>query len=228
MAVSPTSQQAAIINHIKGPALVIAGPGSGKTYTLVQKVIHLLVDEKIPPEQLFIATFTEKAAQEIEDRISRELLSRNQVINFDEMYIGTFHSICLRFLEENRAFTRLKKNFSVMDQFDQTYFFFQRLGDFEEVEPVSTLVGKDTISRWNRASILCGWMNKLSEECVDGAKLLKDKDERIQALGKWHQLYQKMLAEENLLDFSLIQVEALKLLESNQSTVLEQLRNKIN
>ncbi len=229
MPVSPTSQQAAIINHIQGPALVIAGPGAGKTYTLVQKVIRLLVDEKIPPDQLFIATFTEKAAQEIEDRISRELLSRNVSINFDEMYIGTFHSICLRFLEDNRDFTRLKKNFSVMDQFDQAYFFFQRLQKFEDIAPVSTLLdGQDKISRWNRAAILCQWMNKLSEECVDPQQLIQDDDIRIQALGKWHILYCQMLEEENLLDFSFIQVEALKLLESNPETVLGPLKEKIN
>ena len=122
----PTPQQRAIIEHIEGPVLVIAGPGSGKTFTLAQRITHLVVDKAVPAEQIFVATFTEKAANEIEDRIARELLSRNIVVNFDDMYIGTFHSICLRLLEDNREFTRLRKNFTVMDQFDQTYFFFQQ------------------------------------------------------------------------------------------------------
>ncbi len=227
MAFSPTPQQRAIIEHTEGPVLVIAGPGSGKTFTLVQRITHLIVDKSVPTEQIFVATFTEKAANEIEDRIARELLSRNIVVNFDDMYIGTFHSICLKILEDNRDFTRLKKNFTVMDQFDQTYFFFQHLAEFEKVGQVADFVGSDKMSRWLKASTICDWMNKLSEELVNSEKLASDSHPKLQMLGKWHLLYQQLLEQENLLDFSMIQAETLRLFKNHEEAVLAPLRQKL-
>lgn len=76
MIYQPTPQQEAIIKHTSGPMLVIAGPGAGKTFTLVQRIAHLVIEENVPPEQILVATFTEKAAQELEDRIARELLAK--------------------------------------------------------------------------------------------------------------------------------------------------------
>ncbi|WP_298031356.1 UvrD-helicase domain-containing protein [uncultured Desulfovibrio sp.] len=133
----PTAQQQAVINHEEGPLLVIAGPGAGKTFTLVERIVHLVACGEVSPEQLLVATFTEKAANELISRIARRLLAEGNTTNVDEMYVGTLHSICLRLLEEHREFTRLKKNFTLMDQFDQSYFFFQRLRQFEELAPIS-------------------------------------------------------------------------------------------
>lgn len=226
MAFSPTPQQRAIIEHGNGPALVIAGPGAGKTFTLVQRITHLIISRGIPAENIFVATFTQKAANELQDRISRELLYQNIVVNFDDMYIGTFHSICLRLLEENRDYTRLKKNFTVMDQFDQTYFFFQNLAEFEKAGKMSDFLGKDQVSRWRMSLVLCEWMNKLSEELVNSEKLAEDKNPRLNILGKWHLIYLRLLEQENLLDFAVIQTEALKLLES-KTDVLSALREKL-
>ena len=125
MPFTPTLAQQEIIDHTEGPALVIAGPGSGKTFTLVERILHLLVDMEVPPESLFVATFTEKAARELQDRISNSLLEKGFKINLEDMYLGTFHSICLKILESYSEFTSLKKNFTVMDKFDQEYFFDQ-------------------------------------------------------------------------------------------------------
>ena len=120
----PTDQQQAVITHDEGPILVIAGPGSGKTFTLVERIVHLVAHKNVQPEELLVATFTEKAANELVSRIARRLMQEGVQVNVDEMYVGTLHSICLRLLEEYREFTRLKKNFTLMDQFDQSYFFF--------------------------------------------------------------------------------------------------------
>uniref|UniRef100_UPI0013EB19E4 UvrD-helicase domain-containing protein n=1 Tax=Desulfovibrio sp. ZJ369 TaxID=2709793 RepID=UPI0013EB19E4 len=224
----PTPQQQAVITHENGPVLVIAGPGSGKTFTLVERIVHLVVNKGVKPEQLLVATFTEKVAKEIVSRVARRLMQEGVTVNVDEMYIGTLHSICLRLLEEHREFTRLKKNFTVMDQFDQSYFFFQHLREFEELAPVTLLLkGERQTSRWKKATLLCGWMNKLSEEMLSAEALMADPDEAIQALGKWYALYQKLLEQENLLDFSVIQLEAYRLLTQNQDSVLAPLREKI-
>lgn len=99
------------ISAANGPVLITAGPGTGKTYTLVQRAIYLIEECRICPENLFIATFTEKAAKELITRITNELANRNITVNVNEMYIGTFHSLCLRFLKENIEYTRLRRNY---------------------------------------------------------------------------------------------------------------------
>lgn len=224
---TPTLQQQAVIRHTEGPLLVIAGPGAGKTFTLVERIVHLVADKKINPENLLVATFTEKAAAELVTRITHQLLSRNIVANLDDMFIGTLHSICLRILENYREFSRLKKNYTVMDQFDQSFFLFQHLKEFEEIAPLSLLIGERMTARWNMANDLCSWLNKLSEEMVDPQRLQVSEDATIKALGAWYKHYLELLEKENILDFSVIQLETVKLLKNNQDTVLSMLHEKI-
>ena len=81
------------ISTAEGPVLITAGPGTGKTYTLVQRAIYLIEEYDVKPENIFIATFTEKAAKELITRITNELSNRNIIANINEMYIGTFHSL---------------------------------------------------------------------------------------------------------------------------------------
>lgn len=226
MAFKPTKAQQDIIEHTEGPALVIAGPGSGKTFTLVERILHLLADKQIPPERLFVATFTEKAARELQDRITRALLERGLNVNLEEMYLGTFHSICLKLLEEYSEFTRLKKNFTVMDKFDQEYFFYQNLRMFRDKVSFEVILGKKELSVWETASRLCGWMNLISEETIDYQRLLEDKDGRLNALGQWYELYQELMEQENILDFSRIQADTVRLLD-NESVRVE-LKSRID
>ena len=89
------------IKTTEGPLLIIAGPGTGKTFTLVQRAIYLIQEKSVKPEQIMIATFTDKAAKELITRISNALLERNIKANINEMYVGTFHSICMRFVKEH-------------------------------------------------------------------------------------------------------------------------------
>ena len=65
------------ISTTEGPVLITAGPGTGKTYTLVQRAIYLIEERGVKPEDIFIATFTEKAAKELITRITNELASRS-------------------------------------------------------------------------------------------------------------------------------------------------------
>ena len=86
-----------IVQQTEGPVLVIAGPGSGKTKTLVDRIVHL-VKKGVQPEEIMVGTFTEKAAKELITRISNLLLQNGIQANLNEMYIGTLHSIFLLFL----------------------------------------------------------------------------------------------------------------------------------
>ena len=227
---TPTStanpQQKQAIQTTDGPLLIIAGPGSGKTFTLVERIHYLISQERIQPEQLFVSTFTEKAAAELITRISTRLDSDNVPVNLNEMYIGTFHSICLRFLKEHREFTRLKRNFTQLDQFDQQYFLYQRLADYQKIEGNEHILGKPTLSWWRKAENLMKWVNKVSEEALDPEVLLNAPEPEVQALGRCYQQYQKHLKTENCLDFSTIQVEALRLLEEHPE-ILDKIRDKI-
>ena len=142
------------------------------------------------------------------------------------MYVGTFHSICLRFLEEHRDFTRLKRNFTLLDRFDQQYFIYQRLFEYQEIEGSRHILGDSKTSWWRRAENLMTWVNKVSEEALAPEVLLDAAEPEVQALGQCYRQYQAHLEEENYLDFSTIQVEALRLLDEHPE-VLEEFRASI-
>jgi DNA helicase II / ATP-dependent DNA helicase PcrA len=222
----PNSQQQRAINQTDGPVLIIAGPGSGKTFTLVERIVNLVVNKGASPESLLVVTFTDKAARELTTRISNRLLELRISFNLNEMYLGTFHSICLRLLKDHREFTRLQRNFALLDQFDQQYFLYQRLKDFAAIDDIELVIGKETAGRWHRATQLMKWLNKVSEEALDIAALQAGNDPAIIALGNAAALYREKLVEQNSLDFSGIQYEALRLLEDNP-TVLQSLRERL-
>jgi len=224
---APNQPQLQAIHEVDGPLLIIAGPGSGKTFTLVDRVVHLVTEHKKAPENLMVVTFTEKAASELLTRISDRMIAIGVRFNLNEMYLGTFHSICLRWLEEYREFTRLKRNFTMMDQFDQQYFLYQRLRDYEAVPNIHLIVGKPESSAWSKTKELVKWLNVASEEFLDPQELMKAKDDSVQALGHAYEIYQRQLEEANSLDFSTIQYEALKLLQ-NHPQARDDLRGRIS
>ncbi len=222
----PNPQQQEAIYQTEGPLLIIAGPGSGKTYTLVERIVHLITDKSATPESLFVVTFTDKAAQELTTRISNRLNALGVRFNLNEMYLGTFHSICLRWLEEYREFTRLKRNFVLMDQFDQQFFLYRSLSDYDEIEGIEEVIGDPGGSGWHRSEQLLKWVNMVSEEALDPDILLRGPDAAVRALGACYKRYHQRLEEENALDFSTIQYEALKLLRDHPA-ILTELRKKI-
>lgn len=208
--------QLAAIEQTEGPLLVIAGPGSGKTFTLVERVVHILSSGLAEPKNLFIATFTEKAARELKTRISNKLIEAGLSHNVNEMLLGTFHSICLKILEEHREFTRLKRNYTLMDQFDQQYYVYQRIKEFHPIENVETIIGKlGRTSKWAQAENLVIWVNKLSEEAADVQKMKTAGDVAIKAAAECFEKYHQLLEAANALDFSTIQSETYKLIKNN-------------
>lgn len=219
-------QQVEAILATDGPVLIIAGPGSGKTFTLVERIVYLITQKGIAPESLFVVTFTDKAARELTTRISNRLTDLGIKFNMNEMYLGTFHSICLRLLEDFREFTRLKRSFTLFDQFDQQYFLYQHIKDFRELPDAQLVMGDDQMGRWAQSENLLKWVNKVSEEALDVTTLAAAPEPEIRALATCFAKYQELLHEHNSLDFSGIQYEALQLLEKRPE-VLGQLREKL-
>ena len=213
------------IQATEGPVLIIAGPGTGKTFTLVKRTVYLIVEKKVKPEEIMIATFTEKAAKEIITRISNELISLGINININEMYIGTFHSICLRILKEHLEFTRLKKNYRLLDQFEQQYIIFQNIFRFRAIENYDLIFDKN-IGVWKQAGKLAQYISIIQEELIDIKNMKEDTDESIIALANATELYLKILGEENIIDFSGLQIETFNLLKTN-TEILASIKDKI-
>jgi len=220
MATNANKDQLEAINQTEGPVLIIAGPGSGKTFTLIERIIKLIQKKNATPESLMVVTFTEKAARELETRISNRLAELNINFNLHEMYVGTFHAICLRFLEEFRDHTRLKRNFIMLDPFDQQYLVFQKWwNDYRQIKNIDLLATERAI--WRKAQQVSSYINKVTEEAIDTENLTNDDDPRMQVLASCYELYQGHLLALNALDFSGIQYELYELLKNNASVKRE-------
>lgn len=216
--------QRAAIESIDGPVLIIAGPGTGKTYTLVQRAINLIVNHGVKPEEIMMATFTEKAAKELITRISNELATLNIPVNLTEMYIGTFHSICLRILKEHLEYTRIKKNFRTLDDFDQKYMVFQNIRIFQRIPRFSDVI--TSRFAWEQSKEICAFVNNLTEELVDANSLIGSRNIEYEVIGQILKTYEQLVSDNNYLDFSGIQTEAYWLL-SNHPEILATVQNKI-
>jgi DNA helicase-2/ATP-dependent DNA helicase PcrA len=218
--------QARAVEQTEG-LLIIAGPGSGKTHTLVERTVRLITERGVLPDQILLCTFTEKAAAELVTRITLRLAEIGHAADLAEMFIGTLHSICLRILDEFRERTRLKRNFVIWDKFDQQYALYRDLNTFQEVDGAPAVLGPAGAgSRWRQAEVLAARLNQVSEELLDVVELEASPDLRIRALARLHNQYSAFLAERNALDFSLIQVEACRLLELD-AEVLAGLRSRL-
>ena len=106
-------EQVQAINHFEGPALVIAGPGTGKTYILTHRIVNLIKNKGVKPENILAVTFTNKAANEIKDRI-KKLFTGSKIT--ESINISTFHSFGLSVLKKHFNLTRRKKNFIIIDE----------------------------------------------------------------------------------------------------------------
>ena len=108
-----TKQKESVMNY-SGPAVILAGAGSGKTRVLVAKVIYLIKEKNINPLSIVMMTFTNKAAAEMKGRISRQL---GGLTNLG--FVGTYHSFCVRVLRIFWEQALLDKNFIIYDDDDQ-------------------------------------------------------------------------------------------------------------
>ena len=212
------------ISTTDGSLLIIAGPGTGKTYTLVSRVVYLIAEKHVDPSEIMVVTFTEKAAKELVTRISNKLAELDVQINPEDMYIGTFHSVCLRIIAEHIEYTTLKKNYRITDDFDQQYLVFRNLYRFKQLPHYDAL----PISRgaWSHAEQIPKWANNLEEELIDYGDLLADDNEAVKAIGEASILYNELLDENNWLDFSKIQYECHRMLSQNP-VLLDELRKRI-
>ncbi|HEX9804697.1 MAG TPA: ATP-dependent DNA helicase, partial [Candidatus Dojkabacteria bacterium] len=126
MKFSPTDQQRKAIEAGDGPVLIIAGAGTGKTFTITQRILYLIKNKNIDPASILALTFTEKAAYEMTERVEKEL-----PLGFPELMISTFHSFCDEFLREEAINIGLSPDFEIMTQTDEVFFIRNNLFTFK-------------------------------------------------------------------------------------------------
>ena len=143
-----------------GPVLIIAGPGTGKTFTLVKRIAYLVSERNVKPSEIMAVTFTEKAARELLTRISSEFTALGIDENINDMYIGTFHSIALRIMKELPDCK--ENNRRILDSFETTYLICRNISrlkylrGFEEHFP-------DSMGVWKQSMAVCRYVSRLLE-----------------------------------------------------------------
>lgn len=217
---SANDAQRNAITSTEGPLLVTAGPGTGKTFTLVKRVSYLVQEKHVDPSSILVATFTEKAAKELVTRISNELAASGVEFDVNEMYVGTFHSICLRLIKEHIEYSNVRKNYRVADSFDQQYLVYQNYWSrFKSLEHFAELPKKTRV--WDTCEQICSIANAMSEELVNVDEMLKSDDPVTLAYAEVAEAYNEMLTEKNWLDFAHIQLEAYQLLAWHPNVLSE-------
>jgi DNA helicase-2/ATP-dependent DNA helicase PcrA len=133
----------------EGPVLVLAGAGTGKTRVLTTRLAHIMSTGRAAPWNILAVTFTNKAAKEMQDRVAR-VIGRP----VEGMWIGTFHSVCVRILRKHAELVGLKSNFTILDTDDQIRLL-KQLIQAENIDekrwPARTLAG--LIDRWKNRTL---------------------------------------------------------------------------
>jgi DNA helicase-2/ATP-dependent DNA helicase PcrA len=101
------SAQKEAVLCLEGPLLIVAGAGSGKTKVLTSRIAHIIKEKKAFPNQILSVTFTNKAAKEMQTRVSKMLGSAATSLS----WLGTFHSICAKILRKHATAANLNSNF---------------------------------------------------------------------------------------------------------------------
>ena len=230
------SQKAAVSST--GPTLLIAGPGTGKTYTIIQRVLYLIREKRVKPEEIMLVTYTQKASKELTTRLTDVLSKAGIEVNLHEMYIGTFHRICRKILKEFQEYTHLPKNYLAVDQFEQQYLVYEHLQEFAAIPNFRRVIQDSylkqgeliSISPWHQCQTICRYVNGLSEELLLPEEMRRTCGNqlggRIEVLARMMMKYTRLEEERHFIDFSRLQKETYALL-SSYPEILDQLQKRI-
>jgi len=199
-------QQRKAVSAGNGPVLVLAGPGSGKTRVLTQRIAYLIAYEGVRPYQILAVTFTNKAAREMESRVD-DLLG-NQATQglvprgIEGMMLGTFHSTCARILRREADLLPVEANYVIFDADDQT-----RL--------VKSIIRELNLNeKLYRPNNVHAAISNAKNELI-GADDYPTTTYRDEVVRRVYVEYQKRLIASNAVDFDDILVYAARLLEDN-------------
>ena len=196
--------------HLDGPLLIVAGAGSGKTKVLTSRIANIINSKKAFPNQILAVTFTNKAAKEMQFRVSKLLKTDATSLQ----WLGTFHSICAKILRKHAAAANLNYNFTIVDTDDQL----RLIKNICKAENVDT----KQLSPKFILGIIDKWKNKgLYPHEVE----INNKDIYEKTTLPLYKLYQQKLVELNSCDFGDLILHTVKILENNQDIREIYLRN---
>ncbi|HPO91599.1 MAG TPA: ATP-dependent helicase, partial [Victivallales bacterium] len=207
-------EQIKAITSTDGPLLIIAGPGTGKTLTIVARTLYLLISGKAQPDEIMLTTFTEKAAYELKDRLNQLAYKINYKCQMHLLKIGTIHSVCNDYIIKFLSYTPLKKGYLILDELTQIFFVYE---NFDEIFPQETgkFLGK-WANKWIAIKEIIPYLNKITEELIEVSKLENAKNEFLNALAKFYNKYCQKLLETNRVDFSQLQKIFYDLLQNDE------------
>jgi DNA helicase II / ATP-dependent DNA helicase PcrA len=190
---NPEQQQA--VQHFTGPALVLAGAGSGKTKVLTTRAAWLIQQHHVAPEQILLVTFTNKAAQEMNSRVERLTGSRLP-------FSGTFHSLCAKILRREAHHVGLDHNFVIYDADDQLALLKQLYKQFGYSV-------KDINPNGVKAEISKAKNNMIDPQAYQQAA----SGQYQEKVGQLYQSYNQKLRKNQAVDFDDLMVLVVKLLQ---------------
>jgi len=195
-----SNQKKAVLN-LDGPCLIVAGAGSGKTKVLTTKVAHIVKKGKASPNQILCVTFTNKAAKEMKDRVSKILSNQDTGLP----WFGTFHSICAKILRKHASAVNLSSNFTIIDQDDQVKLIKNICKaeniDIKEVAPKYVL---SAIDKWKNNGLI-------------PAKVIPNKKNFNESgILKIYKIYQQKLLDLNACDFGDLIMHTVIIFEKNK------------
>ena len=193
-------QQKEAVSYLNGPLLIVAGAGSGKTKVLTSRIAHIIKQKKAFPNQIIAVTFTNKAAKEMQNRVSKIL--KKEAIGLS--WLGTFHSISAKLLRKHAPAVGLQSNYSIIDQDDQV----RLVKNICKAENIDI----KKISPKYILSIIDNWKNKgwYPEDVI-----LKKKDVLEKGFLKIYKIYQSKLMDLNACDFGDLILHCVKIFEKN-------------
>jgi len=191
-------KQKEAVLYLEGPLLIVAGAGSGKTKVLISRIANIIEKKKAYPNQILAVTFTNKAAKEMQERISKIL--KKEAIGLS--WLGTFHSVCAKLLRKHAKAVNLNSNFTIIDQDDQI----KLIKNISKAENIDT----KKISPKYILAIIDKWKNKgwYPEDVV-----LKKKEVLEKGFLNIYKIYQSKLIDLNACDFSDLILHCVKIFE---------------
>jgi len=193
------AQKEAVL-HLDGPLLIVAGAGSGKTKVLTSRIANIIKEKKAFPNQILAVTFTNKAAKEMQNRVSKILGSTAVGLS----WLGTFHSICAKLLRKHASAANLNSNFTIIDTDDQI-----RL--IKNICKAENIDIKQLSPRFILA-IIDRWKNK---GFYPNEVIINKKDLYEKTILPLYKIYQQKLTDLNSCDFGDLILHAVKILEFN-------------
>jgi DNA helicase-2/ATP-dependent DNA helicase PcrA len=222
------NEQREAVLHGKGPLLIVAGAGTGKTTVITQRIVNLIEKKLALPEEILAVTFTEKAAFEMEERVDKLL-----EIGYIDLWISTFHSFCERVLRENALDIGLPPDFKILDNTSGWLLARQNLDKFDldyyKALGNPTKFIQALISHFSH----CKDQEVYPENYLEYADSLKTRDdgpedgetERIKEVANAYYIYQQILLQNSALDFGDLINYCLKLFKK-RPLILKKYREK--